>query len=142
MVVLIAMTGLFAEKNVQKKGDALPPPPANVELPDPAVVKAYHEARAKALEEMLDAKVKAGIITREWADAKMDLLKAVQADCKGQCILYGMADGPFDGMGPGAGMGPRGDWEYNRRYRWDRDWDYGRWGWGHGWGYHRRYWHH
>ena len=115
-VTLVAMTGLFAQPAKGKKADAKPLPPApefkappKFELPAEADVKAYHEAQVQSFKVLLDAQVKAKIITPEWAEAKMAILKAVQADCKGFCIIRKTTDIPFGAPafgGPGFGHRP------------------------------------
>ena len=115
-VTLVAMTGLFAQPAKGKKADAKPLPPAKefkappkFELPAEADVKAYHEAQVQSFKTLLDAQVKAKIITPEWAEAKMAILKAVQADCKGFCIIRKSTDIPFGAPafgGPGFGHRP------------------------------------
>lgn len=103
-VALIATAGIFAQPNAKtKKADDKNAPnfkePPKFELPAEADVKAYHEAQAQSLKILLDAQVKAKIITPEWAEAKMAILKAVQADCKGFCILRRGTDIPFGAPG-------------------------------------------
>ncbi|MBQ7618967.1 MAG: hypothetical protein IJS51_02425 [Treponema sp.] len=94
-VALVAMTGLFAQPAKGKKADAKPVPPApefkappKMELPAEADVKAYHDAELQSYKILLDAQVKAKIITPEWAEARLAALKAFQADCKGQCFFF------------------------------------------------------
>ena len=101
-VAFVAMTGLFAQPNARAKtkgaeGKPLPErkDPPKIELPAESDVKAYHEAQIQSLKLLLDAQVKAKIITPEWAEAKMSILKAVQADCKGFCIIAKRTDVPF-----------------------------------------------
>ena len=117
-VTLVAMTGLFAQPNAKGKKADLPPAPEfkaplKFELPPEADVKAYHEAQAQSFKILLDAQVKAKIISPEWADAKMAILTAVQKDCKGFCIIRKSTDIPFGAPafgGPGFGkhhFGPR-----------------------------------
>lgn len=107
-VALVATSGLFAAPkkaadNAANNGREMPPKieRPKKELPDEATVKAYHEAEVKALSQLLDAQVAAGIVSREWADARLAILRAVQADCKGRCILEHRTDIPFGGFGPG-----------------------------------------
>lgn len=98
-VALVAMTGLFAQPSKSKKNDNGKLPnakePPKIELPSEAEVKAYHQAELESLKILLDAQVKAKMISQEWADAKIAILKAVQADCKGHCILRKTTDIPF-----------------------------------------------
>ena len=103
-VALIATAGIFAQNGAKTKkaGDKSAPnfkEPPKFELPAEADVKAYHEAQVQSLKTLLDAQVKAKIITPEWAEAKMAILKAVQADCKGFCILRRGTDIPFGAPG-------------------------------------------
>lgn len=100
VIALVAAAGTFAQPSAKaKNADAKNAPgfrePPKFELPAEADVKAYHEAQAQSLKILLDAQVKAKIITPEWAEAKMAILKAVQADCKGFCILRRGTDIPF-----------------------------------------------
>ena len=112
-VTLVAMTGLFAQpaakdKKAQDKAAPQFKAPPKIELPAEADVKAYHQAQRDALKVLLDAQVKAKIITPEWAEAKMAILKAVQADCKGFCIIRKSTDIPFGAPAfGGPGFGPR-----------------------------------
>ena len=52
-VALIAASGLFATPKAEGAKAERP----KIELPDEAVLKAYHESEAKALELLLDAQV-------------------------------------------------------------------------------------
>lgn len=120
-IAVVTVAGLFAQPAKGKKAETKPLPPApefkappKIELPAEADVKAYHQAQRDALKILLDAQVKAKIITPEWAEAKMAILKAVQADCKGFCIIKKSTDIPFGApaFGPkphfgGLGFGPR-----------------------------------
>ena len=96
-VALIAAAGMFAqnatrtkkgeEKNFQQGG--MPPfQPPKIERPAEADLKAYHDAEAQSYKILLDAQVKAKIVSQEWADARLATLKALQADCKGQCFFF------------------------------------------------------
>ncbi len=96
-VALIAAAGMFAqnamgtkkgeEKNFQKGG--MPPfQPPKIERPSDADLKAYHDAEAQSYKILLDAQVKAKIVSQEWADARLAALKAMQADCKGFCFFF------------------------------------------------------
>lgn len=121
-VALIATAGTFAQPSAKaKNADAKNAPnfkePPKFELPAEAEVKAYHEAQAQSLKILLDAQVKAKIITPEWAEAKMAILKAVQADCKGFCILRRGTDIPFGAPGfEGPRKGQR-DCHHGDRHR-------------------------
>lgn len=65
----------------------VPPSPQEPTLPDAAVVQKYHTQILKSLTEIEEAKVEAGIITQEWADAHIATIKAQQSDCHGECIV-------------------------------------------------------
>lgn len=83
-VTLIAMTGLFAQPKSAPEFKA----PPKFELPADADVKAYHDAEVQSYKILLDAQVKAKMVTQEWADARLAALKAMQADCKGFCFFF------------------------------------------------------
>ena len=95
-VAIIATAGMFAqnatrtkkgeEKNFQKGGMPTFQPP-KIERPADADLKAYHDAEAQSYKILLDAQVKAKIVSQEWADARLAALKAMQADCKGFCFF-------------------------------------------------------
>ena len=121
-VTLVAMTGLFAQPNAKgKKADAKNAPnfrePPKFEKPSDADLKAYHEAQAQSYKILLDAQVKAKIISPEWADAKMAILKAVQKDCKGFCIIRKSTDIPFGAPAfGGPGFGPKHHCGHHKRH--------------------------
>ena len=83
-VTLIAMTGLFAQPKSAPEFKA----PPKFELPADADVKAYHDAEVQSYKILLDAQVKAKMVTQEWADARLAALKAMQTDCKGFCFFF------------------------------------------------------
>lgn len=89
-IALVTMTGLFAQT---KNSDKTPNPERP--LPDEKIVKEYHDSQLNALKILNDAQVKAGIKNQEQADAAIAILKAVQSECKGQCVLQKRTDIPF-----------------------------------------------
>lgn len=117
-IALVAAAGIFAQPSPKaKNADAKNAPnfkePPKFEKPSDADLKAYHDAELQSYKILLDAQVKAKMVTQEWADAKMAILKAVQKDCKGFCIIRKSTDIPFGVPvfgGPGFGkhhFGPR-----------------------------------
>lgn len=78
ILALAASSGIFAQEKTEHK---------RPELPDTAKLKKYHDSILDAFTEIEKAKVEAGVLSQEWADAQIALLKAVQSDCKGQCII-------------------------------------------------------
>ncbi|MCR5045645.1 MAG: hypothetical protein K6A42_03615 [Treponema sp.] len=117
-IAFVAMTGLFAQSNKGKNLDAKKTQdskePPKIELPSAEDLKAYHEAELQSLKILLDAQVKAKMISQEWADAKIAILKAVQADCKGHCIVWKTTDIPF---GNPFFQGPRHMGFYGQKHR-------------------------
>lgn len=96
-VAIIATAGMFAQNATRtKKGDEKNLPqggmptfqPPKIERPADADLKAYHDAEAQSYKILLDAQVKAKIVSQEWADARLAALKAMQADCKGFCFFF------------------------------------------------------
>ncbi len=98
ITLFVAGSSLFAHDGKSNRhsrhDDFVPPyPPCQPvefnekDLPDAATVKKYHDAVYESYKMLLAAKVQAGIMTQEWADASLAILKAKQADCKGECIL-------------------------------------------------------
>lgn len=95
-IALVAAAGTFAQPSAKaKNADAKPVPPApefkvppKMELPSDADLKAYHDAELQSYKILLDAQVKAKMVTQEWADARLAALKAMQADCKGFCFFF------------------------------------------------------
>ena len=134
-IALVSAAGLFAQPNAKAKNtDAKNAPnfrePPKFEKPSDADLKAYHDAELQSYKILLDAQVKAKMVTQEWADARLASLKAFQADCKGFCFFFKgshipMADqigrphfghkfhkrhqrgGKHDGCGPRHHKGPR-----------------------------------
>ena len=92
-IALVAAAGTFAQPSAKaKNADAKNAPgfrePPKFEKPSDADLKAYHDAELQSYKILLDAQVKAKMITQEWADARLAALKAFQADCKGQCFFF------------------------------------------------------
>lgn len=93
-IALVAAAGTFAQPSAKAKkpdGAKLPPPmfePPKFEKPSDADLKAYHDAELQSYKILLDAQVKAKMVTQEWADARLAALKAMQADCKGFCFFF------------------------------------------------------
>lgn len=93
-IAIIATAGTFAQAGAKAKktdGAKLPPPmfePPKFEKPSDADLKAYHDAEVQSYKILLDAQVKAKMVTQEWADARLATLKAFQADCKGFCFFF------------------------------------------------------
>ena len=92
-IALVAAAGTFAQpsakaKNADAKNAAGFREPPKFEKPSDADLKAYHDAEVQSYKILLDAQVKAKMVTQEWADARLAALKAMQADCKGFCFFF------------------------------------------------------
>lgn len=92
-IALVAAAGTFAQPSAKaKNADAKNAPgfrePPKFEKPSDADLKAYHDAELQSYKILLDAQVKAKMVTQEWADARLAALKAMQADCKGFCFFF------------------------------------------------------
>ncbi len=92
-IALVAAAGTFAQPSAKaKNADTKNAPnfrePPKFEKPSDADLKAYHDAELQSYKILLDAQVKAKMVTQEWADARLASLKAMQADCKGFCFFF------------------------------------------------------
>lgn len=92
-IALVAAAGTFAQPSAKaKNADAKNAPgfrePPKFEKPSDADLKAYHDAEVQSYKILLDAQVKAKMVTQEWADARLAALKAMQTDCKGFCFFF------------------------------------------------------
>lgn len=92
-IALVAAAGTFAQPSAKaKNADAKNAPNfrelPKFEKPSDADLKAYHDAELQSYKILLDAQVKAKMVTQEWADARLAALKAMQADCKGFCFFF------------------------------------------------------
>lgn len=78
VLALAASSSIFAQEKKPENQHA---------LPDSKTVEKYHSEMMESFKKIENAKVEAGVLSQEWADAQIAFLKAKQSDCKGQCIL-------------------------------------------------------
>lgn len=87
-IALVAAAGTFAQPSAKAKNAPNFRELPKFEKPSDADLKAYHDAEVQSYKILLDAQVKAKMVTQEWADARLASLKAMQADCKGFCFFF------------------------------------------------------
>lgn len=92
LVFVVAASGIMFANPWEERAHRMPgrtpsnPNAASAPLPSEEVVKAYHAAVLEHQSGLLQAKVAAGMITQERADAGIAMIKAHQSECKGECI--------------------------------------------------------
>ena len=99
LVFVVAASGIMFANPWERQAPRMPgraqpnPNAAPAPLPSEEIVKAYHAAVLEHQSGLLQAKVAAGMITQERADAGIAMIKAHQSECKGECITNHSRDG-------------------------------------------------